>query len=193
MPRPLDTGQQAALSATVINPAIFFYGLFNDGPVRVWSGIGSITWGGFTWLGIGTFGSISTIEEGTNILARGITVTFSGFDNSFLSEVLGQFKIGNPCTVYLGLFDSTRTLIGTPIIMWAGRLDQPVVFTDAQTASININCENRLNDMNVAVDRRYTDADQQLDFPGDTGMSRVLAIQNVTIYWGTTANKTNLV
>jgi len=46
-------------------------------------------------------------------------------------------------------------------------------------------------EMNVAVDRRYTNEDQQLDYPGDRGMEFVSSIQDVTIYWGRTPSNIN--
>jgi hypothetical protein len=63
-------------------------------------------------------------------------------------------------------------------------MDQPTIDVDGTTATIAINCESRLLDMNVAVDRRYTNEDQQLDHPGDRGLEFVNSIQEVVIYWG---------
>ena len=40
--------------------------------------------------------------------------------------------------------------------------------------------------MNVSVDRRYTDQEQQLDCPGDLAFSFVNSIQDQPIYWGQT-------
>ena len=40
--------------------------------------------------------------------------------------------------------------------------------------------------MNVSIERRYTDQDQQLDAPGDLAMSFVNSIQDQPVYWGQT-------
>lgn len=182
----------AAIEAKELRPALFFYGEFKTGPVRVWTGIGTVNWGGHDWTGLGSLAGIGPIEEGTNVEARGITITLSGFDSTLLTDVLYEFQLGATAIVYFGCFSPSMVLVDTPYSMWSGRMDQPTISTDGSTATISINCESRLVDLNVAVDRRYTDADQQLDYPGDTGLSRVMAIQNVTIYWGQTANKTNM-
>jgi len=63
-------------------------------------------------------------------------------------------------------------------------MDQPEVNVSAQSATITINCENRLIDMNVSVARRYTSDDQNQDFPGDLGMNFVAGLQVAAVNWG---------
>jgi hypothetical protein len=190
MPRPITAGQLAAITSSNIQPALFVLATFTSGPVYMWSGMGPIVWGGNTWQGLGTLGSVSTVEESATIEAKGITLTLSGLDTTQLTGITDEFQVGLPAIVYLGLF-SNGVLIDTPIIAWAGRMDQPTLDVDGSTASITIACENRLVEMNTAVDRRYTNEDQQLDYPGDTGMSFVNSIQDVTIFWGHTASNVN--
>lgn len=193
MPRALTVGQIAALASNEVRPAIFLYGEFNSGPLRVWSGNGTINWGGNSWLGLGSLGDISPIEERTDLNARGIVLTLSGFDSSLLNKLLtaNEFKLGKPVIVYLGLFDTNLALIDTPFPLWSGRIDRPQIHVDGLTASIQIACEDRLIDINVPVERRWTDADQQLQHPGDKAFEFVNQIQNKVIYWGRTANSTN--
>ena len=184
MPRTLTAPFLAATQATLLRPALFIEAHFISGPLYVWSGFGSITWNSQTWVGIGSLGSVSTIEEGSTVEAKGITLTMSGIDATLLADVLGEFQVGLPALVSLGLFDSTGALIADPVTSWSGRMDQPTIDVDGTAATIAINCESRLLDMNVAVDRRYTNEDQQLDHPGDRGLEFVNSIQEVVIYWG---------
>jgi hypothetical protein len=86
--------------------------------------------------------------------------------------------------VWLGNFNAAGVLMPDPIVCWAGRTDQPTLDVSAETSTIEINCESRLLEMNVAVDRRYTNEDQQLDYPGDRAFEFVSSIQEVVIYWG---------
>jgi hypothetical protein len=184
MPRALSSSFLAATQSTLLRPALFIEAHFISGPLYVWSGFGSIFWNSQAWTGIGSLGSVSTIEEGSGVEAKGITLTMSGIDATLLADVLGEFQVGLPAIVSLGLFDSTGALIADPVTSWAGRMDQPTIDVDGTTATIAINCESRLLDMNVAVDRRYTNEDQQLDHPGDRGIEFVNSIQEVVIYWG---------
>lgn len=192
MPRPDATPEFiAAVESGIVRPAIFVEVHFISGPVYVWTGAGSISWGGKTWAGVGQFGSISTIEEGATVNARGITLALSGVDPTLLSDVLTDYRQGLPAIIYFGVREEDGTLIPNPITSWAGRTDQPTITVDGDSATISITCENRLVVMNNSVERRYTDADQKRDYPDDRGFEFVNAIQNVTIYWGRHPDSSN--
>lgn len=173
-----------ACASTNVRPAIFVAADFVDGTVYVWNGLGSIDWNGHTWTGIGSLGSVSTIEEGANVQARGATLTLSGLDPAILTEVMTQYKVTAPVTIWLGLFDTDGDLIPDPVISFSGRMDQPTLTVTGPSGTLNINCENRLLDMNISVEKRYSDQDQKLDFPDDRGFEWVNAIQSITIFWG---------
>lgn len=190
MPRTLSADFLAAIESSGVRPAIFVEANFTSGPLYAWTGLGSIDWNGHTWLGVGSLGSISTIEEGADVNAKGITIGLSGIDPTILTGVVSEFRTGLPVTVYFGLFDADMTLIADPVISFQGRMDQPTLNVDGQSASISINCENRLLDMNVSVERRYTNEDQQLDYPGDRGFEFVNSIQEVAVNWGRTPSTT---
>lgn len=192
MPRPDATPEFiAAIQSGYVRPAIFVEIHFVSGPAYVWTGVGSITWDGKTWLGVGQFGSLSTIEEGATVHARGITLTLSGVDLGLLSDVMTDYKQGLPAMVYFGVRDGAGALIPDPITSWSGRTDQPTITVDGDSASISIGCENRLVDMNVSVEHRYTDADQKREYPSDRGFEFVNSIQNITVYWGRHPDSSN--
>jgi hypothetical protein len=129
--------------------------------------------------------SISAIEEGGTVSARGIAVGISGIDVSLLYDVMTDYQLGGPVAVYFGALDSSGALIPDPVQAWTGRTDKPTLRIDGTTASIEINCETRLIDMNVPIDRRRTSDDQQQSYPGDLGFSFVDGLQECTITMGT--------
>lgn len=192
MPRNISPEMIAALSASVLRPALFVEAHFGEATVYMWSGIGSVDWNGQSWLGTGSLLSITTPEEGVTVEARGITITLSGFDATLLPETMSDFQLGLPVIVYLGAYDESDNLIADPAISWKGRMDQPTIDVDRDIATISINCESRLIDLNIVVDRRYTNEDQQRDWPGDLGMSFVNSIQQMTLYWAKFPNGNNL-
>jgi hypothetical protein len=188
MPRNCTPAYLAALKAQVMYPAIFVSATMASETVYLWSGYGPVTWNNQTWTGTGSLLGISTVEEGADVNARGITISLSGIDVNLLQTVLNEFQVGLPVTVYLGLFDGNGNLIPNPVVSFAGRMDEPTITADATTATIAVNCESRLMDMNVSVPYRYTNQDQQMFYPGDLGFSFVTSIQDIPLYWGQTAN-----
>jgi hypothetical protein len=191
MPRAMSSAVLAAITSPSFVPAVFFQGTFLSGPVYVWSGLGPIVWNDHTWQGIGSFGGVSAIDEGSTVEARGITVSLSGFDPIFLPAVMGEFALLQGMALYLGVFNAGE-LIVDPLVIFAGRLDQPNVTVTGDKATIAINCESVLLDMDVAVNRRYTADDQQRDWPGDLCFNFVNAIQEVNLYWGDAPTTTNV-
>jgi hypothetical protein len=195
MPRAMTTAMQTAIAANELLPAIFFSATFATGPIYVWSGYGSITWGGHTWSGIGTLGAVSVIDEASTIEPKNVTVSMSGIDATLLADVLNEFSLGSPAQIYFGLFAGTPpALIADPITAWSGRMDQPTIDVDANMATISIACENRLIDLNGSGgQRRLTNDDQTTINADDTGLSFAAACAEVTIYFGASPNiSTNL-
>lgn len=190
MPRNITSAMLTALQATVLRPALFVQASFLDSgvieTVYMWTGLGSITWNGQTWLGLGSLIGITTSEEGTTVEARGITITLSGIDVSLLAGALQEFQVGLPVLVYLGLFDNASpiSLIANPVTVWAGQMDAPTLDVGGETAAISIACETRLLELNVSVERRYTHDDTQLEHPGDLGCAFVSGLQEITVSWG---------
>lgn len=180
-----------ALEQKILRPAIFVQAAFATTTLYLWTGRGSVSWNGQTWLGVGTLGSVSTIEEGSDVQARGIVLTMTGLDATLLTDVMTEMQQGLPVTVYLGLFDASLTLIANPVISFRGRMDQPTLDVDGTTATIQIACESRLLDLNTPAERRYTNDDQQRDYPNDRGLEFVNSIQELTIYWGRSPSSTN--
>jgi hypothetical protein len=175
MPRPDATAEFiAAIESGMVRPALFVEANFTSGPIYVWSGRGTVTWNGNDWLGAGSLISVSTVEEGSTVEARGTTISMSGIDVTLLTGILTEFQVGLPVTVWLGLFDEASTLIPNPVISFAGRMDQPTIDVGGTTATISINCESRLLDMNVSVERRYTKlADGTARVPSAASLHRI--------------------
>jgi hypothetical protein len=191
MPRAMTPSYLAAIQSAALRLALFVEANFTSGPIYVWSGVGPITWGGKTWIGLGSLGNVSMIEEGATVEAKGITLTLSGIDPTLLTGILDEFQVGLPAIVSLGLFDAAGALIADPVGCFVGQMDQPTLDVTGTSATISINCESRLIEMNVAVDRRYTNEDQQRDYPGDRGLEFVNSIQEAQIYWGRTPSSVN--
>jgi hypothetical protein len=186
----MSTAMAAALAAPGTKPSLFVSIPFASATVYMWSGTGSVTWGGHTWLGMGALLEITAAEDAATVEARGIAITLSGLDPVLFADCRDEFVLGQPVVIYLGLW-SGGSLVASPIVVWAGRTDQPTFDIQPDAVTVTIACENRLADMNVAVDRRLTNQDQQMDWPGDLGFQFVDAIQEQTLFWGTQPNTTN--
>jgi hypothetical protein len=184
MPRPWSSTMLAQFSAANIKPVLFLQMQFTDGPIHVWSGLGTLTWNGIQWTGLGEMGTISSVEESSEIKATNVTFTLSGIPHDLIVHALGQVRQGNPVLLWFGALGNNGNVLADPLQLFAGRMDVPSIDEGAQTSTISISVENRLIDLNRSRERRFTDQDQQIDHPGDLGFQLVQFIQNWNGTWG---------
>ena len=71
-----------------------------DTPAYVHSGIGTISYGGNDYLGVGTYGQISSARESENLGPLSITLTLSGIDSDYIAESLDSGNLYDVVTVY---------------------------------------------------------------------------------------------
>jgi hypothetical protein len=184
----------AALQANPVRPAIFVSIAFADNTVFVWSGSGTVSPPGpsadplntfpygSSFVGLGNFGSISSIPSTTDVIAQSISVRLSGIPANLVAETINEVRLTSECSIWLGLFDINNNLIDHPIRLFGpGQADVPTISDSGETCTLEITFENALISLQLAVNRRFTDVDQQIDYPGDTGMAYVTIEQNLFI------------
>jgi hypothetical protein len=174
----------AQLTAANIKPVLFLKMQFNTGPIFVWSGIGTLNWNGQQWIGLGQLGTISAVEESSELAAVNVTFTLTGIPQDLIQDALNEVRQGNPVQLWFGTLGDDNNVLADPLQIFAGRMDTPTIDEGAATSTISISVENRLIDLNRARERRYTNQDQQIDHPGDLGFQYVQFIQTWNGTWG---------
>jgi hypothetical protein len=172
------------VTATQLAPLLMANLQFST-PVYLWSGYGPLAYGGVTYLGIGTLGTISPVEETTDLAARGISMRLSGVPTANVAIALTENYQGRACTILFGALSPTAgTLIASPVTVFQGKMDVMQVSDDGQSADITMTAESRLMDFKRQREVRFTDEEQQNLFSGDVGLEFVNDIQEKPIYWG---------
>ncbi len=78
MSRDLTVAFATALADQSLRPVIFFEGQFATGWVRIWSGLGEVSWNGQSWAGAGALLGLGAIDETGEVVAGGTAVSLSG-------------------------------------------------------------------------------------------------------------------
>jgi hypothetical protein len=181
--RGLTNDMVTEVSASQLSP-ILLASLSFATPVHIWTGYGTITVGSTAYLGIGTLGSISPVEETTDLAARGISMQLSGVPTAMLAVALTENYQGRECSVLFGALQASGALVSSPVTIFSGRMDVMSINDDGQDATIIMTAENKLVDFRRPREVRYTDQEQKNLFPSDKGLEFVTAIQEKQIYWG---------
>ena len=178
MSRTITPAFATALADQSLRPVIFFEGQFATGWVRLWSGLGEVSWNGQTWAGAGS------LDETGEVVAGGTAISLSGAPLDLVQMAIAEARQGLPGRIWLGLLAENGSIIADPVQAFSGRLDVPEIKDDAESCTITISYESRLIDLTVARTWRYTHESQQVLYPGDLGFEYVTAIQDREITWG---------
>lgn len=185
MTRDLTAGVSSEVVKNRLRMAMLVDLVFDSDPLYVWSGIGSLSWNGQTYLGTGALGKISAIEETSEVRSNGIQLSLSGIPSSLISIALGTQYQGRPCRVRMAFFDSSNVLIDDPVQVFSGKLDVMQIVDSGDTCEILVTAENRLIDLERPKEvRYYTDSEQQRYSTGDLGCQYVEKLQTKEIVWG---------
>ena len=156
---------------------------FSSGFVRVWSGVGDLSWDGKTWNGTGDLGTVSPVEETDEIRSTSLVFQLSGIPSALLSTALGEDYQGRAASMWLGFLDASDVVIADPVLLWAGHMDVMEIDEGPVTSIISVQTESRLAALKRPKLRRLTREDLQIDFAGDKGFDFIAGLQDRQIVW----------
>ena len=207
MSRDLPTSLATEILAAEITPFFAVELFFQTSTLRFWSGLGEQTIDGEVYVGSGNMLAISTIDETSEVAARGATLTLSGIPSNLISLALSEPYQGRKCKIYFGALDARGDFLlledgsfllnedasafsiatSTESVMaeiFSGYIDQMNIDEGPDTATIAVGVESRLIDLQRPRVRRYTHESQKSRFPNDLGLQFVNDLQDKKFAWG---------
>lgn len=158
---------------------------FPSGHLRVHTWLGTITWGGYDWIGVGQLGAITIGAEDAELRPVAFTLGLSGVDASLVRAARTEAYHGRPARVYRGWLDTaTRALVATPERRRTGLMDTMTTTLGHGSGSITVSCESELARWQRPRGLMYTHESQQIIYEGDRGFDLIPTIQTRSIDWG---------
>tara|TARA_A100001037_G_scaffold95932_2_gene87350 strand:- start:1337 stop:1960 length:624 start_codon:yes stop_codon:yes gene_type:complete len=185
--RTLTDAVKTAAASEVVAPFFAVSADFPSGTVKIWAGVGELTFGGNTYEGVGEFLAIEAITETVDSGSNGVALTLSGIPSEVRNPIFEDAYQGNSAEVIMGCFDpNTGEIIDDPITIFKGHLDSDTVTENGTTQQIKLRVENRLVDLLRAREYRYTlEGQHQLQgATTDKGLEFMPALQETDIEWG---------
>jgi len=199
------------LNKDVIYPFFAIELLFDgDEVLRLWTGVGTLVFQDVSWYGTGSLLQIDTIEETSEIAAKGATVTLSGVPSEVLSLALTEPYQGRQAKIYFGTF-TQGSLLQEDVItsayillqgggkisledrrtelteIFAGYMDQMNIEEAEGGSTVQLTIENKLIDLERPRTARFTNAYQKYLYPNDKGLEFVEDLQTKELFWGKAA------
>jgi len=151
-------------------------------PAYAHSGIGTISFDGNNYLGVGQFGGISSTRETADLRPASLTLTLSGIDTNLITEALDSGGYGDVVTIYVGYRKDDGTLVDDPWIVWKGFLEFASIKQGKENVVL-LTAQHDLAILNETDGSRFTDEDQQVRFSGDTGFQYVTDMAGMNLNW----------
>jgi len=183
MSRSFPAATAAALILPNVRVITFAMLDFASGVLRVHNGLGTYTWGGENWLGVGDFGAVSKLEEGADVSPYGIVLTLSALDSTIAGAALTEDYFRRDVEIYIGALSADDVLLGDPLQMWSGFMDVMTISAGTESDIVSINCESELVAFEESSALKYTTQSQQEAYPGDLFFDFLPKIEGAKIRW----------
>ena len=186
MSRGLTAAVVTALKSDVVRPVTFVTLDFASGILYLHDSIGTFTFGGNDYQGVGDFGSVSSIEEGTDIAPYKVVLKLSGLDPTIsnIATAGTEDYYLRPVDIYMGLLDEDEALIADPQQIWSGFMDVMTLSTGSKNGDeIQLACESELAKVQRSANLKYTHIQQQRVDSDDLFFEYLQDIENVKILW----------
>lgn len=168
----VTTNQQAAIEKPHVIVAYFVQFDFAGGVGRFSTFNQTVTWNGFEWLGIGSMGDISAIEESDGVESQSLTFALNATFPELLSLAAGDVAEyrGREAKMYMCPLNSGYQLIDDPQQCWRGTMDTVAIgIGDDGAGKIQLKCETSAHGLLRPSSLRMNAAQQKLRHPTDTG------------------------
>ena len=180
--RGITSGFAAALAASSVAPFYLVQINFTGGTQYLCGLAHAVSYGGNTYTPTLGVMQIEPIRE-TAGSYEGLQITIGGVNATQIGLALSEPFKGRAITVRMACIDAAGAM-QVDAEAWSGVLDGPVHTIGADgTGTIAIKAEHVLALWDRPIIRRWTDAQQQAEFAGDTGLRYVADLANRRIFW----------
>jgi len=181
--RTLDANLKAGAESAEFNYIVFVKLAFPSGTVYVHNGVGTHSFGGDDYLGVGAFGSIEAMEESLELNSRPLNLTLSSITPEIIDAVKVDDVFGRDADIYVGVLTDDGQLQGTPDNWFSGHMETVQVVL-GKTDGIRVRLQSRASRLKLRNNKRYTLEDHQAEFSGDKFFEFLTSLQDAQVNWG---------
>ena len=153
-----------------------------SGEIRLWTGIGDLEYAGHTWTGAGVLGSVGPISYSRELSVQDVTLSLRGLKAEDTVRLSSDVR-GRRAQTWLACLDDGQ-VVPDPMQTLDLVCDyQSYQISDDGQATVSIIAHTAFYTLQRAVNEVWSDQDQQLHFPGDTGMALIPELQTKELQW----------
>ncbi len=157
-----------------------------DGTVRFWTGLGTLTYDGETWIGIGVLGGIAPVKQSSDVSIQEIQYALSGVDTDAVSRISDDVR-NRAGSAWLFCLDEQHHVVADPYQVVDSQLDyQTFTAGDGGETAISIIARTGFYTLERGIDEAWTPENQKSLYPTDTGLDMIPGLQNQDVQWTAT-------
>ena len=181
----LDTSQQTELEKPVTRTIYFLELQFLSTTSYICSANVTLHWNSHDWVGLGTIGSISAVEESEGVESKSLTFTLNVAQTSVLALAVGDVEEyrGKNAKMYFCPLNESFQLIGTPVQCWRGIMDTMAISVEGEGGGIQLKCETSAYGLKRQPGLRLNSAQQKSRYPTDTGLDYLTDLIANPVVW----------
>lgn len=181
--RTLDADLLTGATGPVFNYIIFVKLAFPSGTVFIHNGVGTHSFDGDDYLGVGTFGGIDALEDTVELISKPVSLTLSSITPEIIDAIRVDDIFGRDADIYLGALDDDGRLKGTPDNWFSGHMETLELILGKEDG-VHITLQSRASRLRLRNNKRYTLEDHQADHPGDLLFEFLPALMEAEVTWG---------
>ncbi len=176
----------AQLSGATVVMALLVEVEFVSETYRLWTGVGTRTFGEKVWEGVGALASLSDVSRLQNGEADPFEIVLSGNDEliqlalvNFATEAQGQ-----PIAASLQFLNFTdESPLGPPWLLREGTMVGAALTVEDTSLALTVKCDTLASGRNRPPFGRLTARDQRARYPDDRGLDSVHKLNGSEIVW----------
>lgn len=144
-----------------------------------------MSYSGNTYESLGQMLGVTDIQEEEDLKIETIDITLSAIDTEIVKLFLDYDYIDRRVLVHRAVITDGYSIVGTPILVFDGRLDQPRLLEDfeARTATLGVSATSHWSDFSALGGRHTNNTEHQILYPGDDFFAPTAETQK-DVKWG---------
>lgn len=120
-----------------------------------------ITYGGNVYRATGGMLGFSDVEEHSDFTISQVTVSLNGLSSKDVKHFLRANYTDRPLKIYRVWLDTANQVVATPMLIFDGRIDKPIINDDGRSATIGCTASSHWADYDRRAGR-HTNYDEQI-------------------------------
>lgn len=129
------------------------------------------------------FMSMDDVSESSEVRVGSLSITLSSVGQTYLSAFLNNPYIGKQVVIYRAFLNATGAIIGTPVVMYDGRIDGFDMNETRNESTMNISVASHWSDFEKKSGRYTNPNSQGIFFSSDKGFD-FAAVSVKDLKWG---------